>query len=174
MSEIVRKTNFISNNLYAEHLLRQPLAANTSNISIENALTDMKKHWQSKGINCSGVWYNDGCGVSPRTYLTPKHLADILFYMKHKSKEFESFYESLPISGESGTLKSFLDDTPAEGKFKLKSGSYTGVKAYAGYGTTASEREIIVVIITNQFLGKSYTIKTKMEDLLEAVYLYVK
>ena len=51
----------------------------------------------------------------------------LLRYM-YGSKNKEVFLASLPCSGESGTLSSFLRDTPLHGKVYAKSGTIGGTK----------------------------------------------
>lgn len=45
----------------------------------------------------------------------------------------DDFMSSLPLSGINGTVKKFLNNTRLQGKMRIKSGSMTGVRSYAGY-----------------------------------------
>ncbi len=170
LSQIIKSTNHNSNNLYAEHLLRQVLAKNNTNVTIPQALEDMESFWKSKGIFNSAIKYCDGAGLALANRITPRHFAKILFYMKNKSKYSKVFFDSLPLAGKTGTLRRFLNNSNAIGKFKLKSGSFTGIRAYAGYGITKSNREIIMVLMVNNFTGNTYSLKNKMANIFQSAY----
>jgi D-alanyl-D-alanine carboxypeptidase/D-alanyl-D-alanine-endopeptidase (penicillin-binding protein 4) len=174
LQHIVQKTNRHSINLYAEHLLRQPLAVQKPAAGIDEALDSMRMFWQRKALYNDAVKYYDGAGLSLAAGLSPQHLADILFYMKHHSSSSGVFIESLPVSGEQGTLRYFLHKSPAKGQFRLKSGSFTGIRSYAGYGTTKSGRELIAVLMINHFTGDTYALRNKMADLFESMYLTIE
>ncbi|MEA2043313.1 MAG: D-alanyl-D-alanine carboxypeptidase/D-alanyl-D-alanine-endopeptidase [Bacteroidota bacterium] len=174
LSAIITKTNTHSINLYAEHLLRQPLTVIHKQVSAKAAADDMKAYWTAQAVNCEGVEYADGCGLAILGKLTPVHLAELLYFMRNSSSVSDAFYRSLPVAGKSGTLKYFLDNTSAADKFRLKSGSFTGVRSYAGYGTTQSGRHIIAVVMVNNYTGKSSAMKNQMEKLFLSIYTDVK
>jgi serine-type D-Ala-D-Ala carboxypeptidase/endopeptidase (penicillin-binding protein 4) len=173
LEEIIKQTNRHSINLYAEHMLRQPLAVKKPAAGIDEALDSMKVFWKQKGLDNEAVNYYDGAGLSLAAGLSPQHLSDILYYMKHKSANSGVFTESLPVSGEQGTLRYFLHKSPAKGQFQLKSGSFTGIRCYAGYGTTKSGRNLIAVLMVNHFTGDTYALRNKMADLFESMYLMI-
>lgn len=171
---ILRITNHSSINLYAEHFLRQPLAEENPGQGIDEALTAMQDFWKDKGLYHEALKYYDGAGLSLANRISPKHLSDILYYMKHQSQYSEVFKESLPLAGTEGTLRRFLNKSAAKGKFQLKSGSFTGIRCYAGYGTTQSGKEIIMVLMVNDFTGNTYRLRNKMATVFESAYLNVK
>jgi len=154
-------------------MLRQPLAVKKPAAGIDEALDSMKVFWKQKGLDNEAVNYYDGAGLSLAAGLSPQHLSDILYYMKHKSANSAVFTESLPVSGEQGTLRYFLHKSPAKGQFQLKSGSFTGIRCYAGYGTTKSGRKLIAVLMVNHFTGDTYALRNKMADLFESMYLMI-
>lgn len=171
LMNIINVTNKHSINLYAEHLYRQPIAVKLPGSGIDAALDSMHAFWSRKSELSEAEIYADGAGLSPSARISPAHLADVLFYMKNRASFSKLFEKSLPVSGEQGTLRYFLHRSPAKGKFRLKSGSFTGIRAYAGYGTLKSGREVIVVLIVNNFTGGTYALRKKMAVLFEALYL---
>ena len=60
-------------------------------------------------------------------------------------------------------------NTSAEGKLRAKSGTVTRVKAYAGYVTSKSGREIAFSMSVNNFSGKSSETRDKLEKLMVAL-----
>jgi D-alanyl-D-alanine carboxypeptidase/D-alanyl-D-alanine-endopeptidase (penicillin-binding protein 4) len=104
----------------------------------------------------------DGSGLSKDNSLTPKLLTDVLFYML-TSPYRNIFYNSLPLSGISGTLKHYTNGTPAEGMIRAKTGTVAGVKSFAGYVNTFSGKKLIFAIILNNISCRTKILKKKME-----------
>ena len=135
LSEIIKVTNFKSNNLLTEYLARHaawhlgealPLSAGAS-------LRAMLDFWKNKGLDLSGCSLKDACGLAPQTAFSPAFLADVLRYMCLESAYADVFMASIPLAGKEGTLQSLAVDVP--GALRLKSGSMSGVRCYAGYYT---------------------------------------
>jgi len=93
---------------------------------------------------------------------------ELLTYMKTKSKYADVFYKSLPVSGESGTLKSILEKTALQGKVHAKSGTIAHVKCYVGY-IEAKDKTLVFALMVNNANGTSNAVVKKMEEfMLEA------
>jgi D-alanyl-D-alanine carboxypeptidase/D-alanyl-D-alanine-endopeptidase (penicillin-binding protein 4) len=86
------------------------------------------------------------------------------------SKNAEAFYLSLPVSGESGTLRTFLDGTPLSGRVHAKSGTIMGTRNYAGYISLPNGKEWVFAILINSANGKSRKIMKVIENYLLDVY----
>ncbi|OFX20662.1 MAG: D-alanyl-D-alanine carboxypeptidase/D-alanyl-D-alanine-endopeptidase [Bacteroidetes bacterium GWA2_31_9] len=163
---IVGLTNLISNNLYAEHLLLQCAAKRSTIIDIDTSCKIIKEFWGEKGIDTSGMYMSDGSGLSKFNAVTPRQFAEILYYMRTKSKNTDAFFESLPIAGKTGTLKSLCKGTVAEGHVFAKSGTITRVRNYAGYYKNLSNKEFIFVIMLNNYNCSNDQAKKYIEELL--------
>ncbi|RCR70767.1 D-alanyl-D-alanine carboxypeptidase/D-alanyl-D-alanine-endopeptidase [Larkinella punicea] len=151
LSEIARLTNHQSINLYAESLLI--LAGNAlakAPVNTEQAVQQLTRFWQGKGVDLSGFRPKDGSGLSPVGALTAANLSGILAAMS-KEKSFLPFYDSIPVVGESGTVKSLARGTPAVGNVRAKSGTIEGVRAYAGYATSADGELLSFTILVNKY-----------------------
>ena len=85
---------------------------------------------------------------------------------KHK----EAFTASLPCSGESGTLKSFLRNTELQGKVCAKSGTIGGTKNFAGYIYLPDGRVWVFAIMVNSASCKASRIQSIIEEYLLDVY----
>ncbi len=98
VAKIVYWTNLISNNLFAETLLRQIGVKKYQQGSVFSSTLAIKKYWTSKGLDMTGFYQNDGSGLTRANAISAKHLVDVLVYMKTKSKYSKSFVSSLPIA----------------------------------------------------------------------------
>jgi D-alanyl-D-alanine carboxypeptidase/D-alanyl-D-alanine-endopeptidase (penicillin-binding protein 4) len=129
----------------------------------------MENFWKSKGMDVGGMSLNDGSGLSRYNTVTAKQMVFMLKYMKTKSKNFDSFYESMPVAGVNGTVKSLCLNSFAENNMHLKSGSIRYVAAYAGYVKTKSGRETAFFIDMNNYNCTSSEARKKLEKVLIAL-----
>ena len=129
------------------------------------AVQVVRSYWKSKGLPVDQLFMYDGCGLSPEDAVSSQFLVDLLIYMQTKSSYKEAFVNSLPVSGESGTLTSFLKKTALQGKVHAKSGTISRVKCYAGYVNT-NEKNYVFAIMVNNPNGTSKAATHKIEELL--------
>ena len=87
-----------------------------------------------------------------------------------QSKEKEAFIASLPVAGESGTLRSFLRDTELAGKVIAKSGTTSRIKSYAGYMYLQNGEILAFAVLVNNANGKAKNVQKAIEKLLLDVY----
>lgn len=165
LSEIINVTNKASMNLYAETLFRQ--AGKKLSPSKSNPSDAVAEYWKDK-INTSGFFIEDGSGLSRSNAMNAGNLVGLLLYMK-KSKNYEVFYNSLPVAGKSGTISSMFNGTIAEDNLRAKSGSLNRVRCYAGYLTTKTGKEVAFALLVNNFSCSQSEIKSRIEKLLVAV-----
>jgi serine-type D-Ala-D-Ala carboxypeptidase/endopeptidase (penicillin-binding protein 4) len=166
LSEIIEVLNHESVNLYAEHLLKEIGRTFNNHGTTEAGIEVLYRFLKGSGINSSGIFLEDGSGLSPLNSVTSRSLAEILFFMKNKSKYFDYFYNSLPEAGRDGTLKNYFRDPVFDLNLRAKSGSITRVRSYAGYFRTISGNEMVFSILINNYSGPSKRIITGIEDIL--------
>ena len=166
LKEIVSITNLKSMNLYAEVLFRQ--SGLELNKEVVNPADIISGFWSGK-INTEGFFIEDGCGLSRSNAFSAGNLVSLLSYMK-KSKNFDAFYESLPVAGKTGTISGMFNGTVAEGNLRAKSGSLNRVRCYAGYLTTKTGKEVAFAILVNNFGCTQSEIKNRIEKLLISLY----
>lgn len=164
VGEIVQVTNMKSNNLYAESLLKAVAKHHSGTGSRSNGADAVTQFCTSAGVDMSGVHIEDGSGLSRLNYFTPKAMCQLLTHAK-KSNYFPAFYASLPIAGKTGTLKSFADNTSAEGDIMAKSGSMYKVRSYSGYVQTASGELLTFCVMINNYSYNNAEIRTSLEKL---------
>jgi len=165
LKDIVSVTNKVSMNMYAEMLFRH--AGRKLNQNAANPSGEIEKYWGGK-INTSGFFIEDGSGLSRSNAFNASNLVSLLTYMK-KSKNFDVFYESLPVAGKSGTISGMFKNTYAEDNLRAKSGSLNRVRCYAGYVTTRSGKEVAFALLVNNFSCSQSEMKSRIEKLLLAI-----
>jgi serine-type D-Ala-D-Ala carboxypeptidase/endopeptidase (penicillin-binding protein 4) len=171
LADIISVLNTRSVNLFAEHLLVE-VGVQKGGVKGVKASTDVVENfWAYKGMKTGGLSINDGSGLSYYNSVTAKQLVFVLQYMQQKSSNYDVFYNSLPVSGESGTLKRVCKGTVAHGKIHAKSGSIRKVRCYAGYTVSNSGREIAFAMMLNNYTCSSSESRKKLEQMMIALVL---
>lgn len=170
LTDIVRQTNFQSINLYAEGLLRTTaLSLNKTVRSFNESVKAIEQYWRGKGINLDGFRPKDGSGLSTTGAVTADNMTGILAAMTTE-KAFAPFYESIPVVGQSGTVRNLARNTPAAGNVRAKSGSIEGVRAYAGYFTASNGDLMCFSVMINRFTpGQTRVVVGQLEKILAAL-----
>lgn len=169
LSEIIRHTNHESDNLYAEMLFRIFGSRYSIPCTIHNASDFVREYWKNRGVSFRSAKILDGCGLAPQDAISAEMYVQLLRYM-YGSKNKDIFLESLPCSGESGTLSSFLRDTELHGKVCAKSGTIGGTKNYAGYIFLPDGRVWVFAVMVNSANCKTRKIQRVIEQYLLDVY----
>ena len=169
LSEIIRHTNHESDNLYAEMLFRIFGSKYSVPCTIHNSSDFVREYWKNRGVSFRSAKILDGCGLAPQNTISPAMYVQLLRYM-YGSKNKDVFLESLPCSGESGTLSSFLRGTPLHGKVCAKSGTIGWTKNYAGYIFLPDGRVWVFAVMVNSANCKTRKIQRVIEQYLLDVY----
>lgn len=169
LARIAAHTNQQSDNLYAEMLFRTFGARYGLPCTIHNASDFVRAYWNNRGISLYTAHILDGCGLAPQDAVSPAQFVQLLRYM-YGSREHEAFIASLPQSGESGTLQTFLAGTPLHGKVCAKSGTIAGTKNYAGYLFLPDGRVWAFAVMVNSANAKPRKIQQVIEQYLIDVY----
>ncbi len=170
LKTIVERANMKSVNLYCEALLRIAGKARKGEGSLEKGLEAAQEFWSEKGLDFSNAFLADGSGLSPRSAANARFFAGLLRYIALDRPTYGYFYPSLPVAGQSGTLKSYLAGTAAAGKVCAKTGSMERVRSLAGYAETRSGKQVAFCILINNFSCKGNEMRAKLEPLLLAIY----
>jgi D-alanyl-D-alanine carboxypeptidase/D-alanyl-D-alanine-endopeptidase (penicillin-binding protein 4) len=165
LSEIIRVTNYKSINLYAENFLRILAYQRTGQGTTEAGVQVITEYLQNKGINLQGFFMEDGSGLSRFNAILPEQLTRIM-HLQTKQANFPVFYQSLPLVGESGTVRNLCKNTVAEGKIRAKSGSMTRVRCYTGYVQTKSGEKLVFSMMANNYSGKGTDMVKRMEKIM--------
>ena len=170
LMDLVKCVNFKSNNNYAEHLLMKSVSLNHKDIDINQAADYLQLYWEDK-LGLKEMIFKDGCGLSRLNLCSANAFNDLLLYELERkiSDGEESFFKSLPISGKTGTLKYFGDESVFEEKFVGKSGSMGGVRCYSGL-LSKNSKYYPFTIMVNNFTSNDYLIRKKIEELVVNIY----
>ncbi len=169
LSELVYEANIHSNNLYAEAIFRYLGTLYGKPGTVQHAADALRECWRRRGVDISGALIKDGCGLAPQDAVSAATIVQILVRM-YRSENREVFYRSLPVSGQTGTLKSFLRGTELEGRVHAKSGTIGGTKNFAGYIDMPNGEKYVFCILVNSAPGKARNIQTVIEKYLLDVY----
>lgn len=154
MSELVKETNRESNNVYAEVLLRL-LGKVTGKMPVpqedtgEVGLKELKIALTQLGVNPNSYILADGSGLSRHNLISPEALVQTLRLMAN-SPAASIYRASLPVAGESGTLKNRFKNTPNRVILQAKTGTLSGVSALSGYVEVPNYEPLVFSIIVNQ------------------------
>jgi D-alanyl-D-alanine carboxypeptidase/D-alanyl-D-alanine-endopeptidase (penicillin-binding protein 4) len=165
LRELIKVTNHESVNLFAEHLLKHLAFRNSGLGTTKDGCKFVLQFWKDKGLDMTGFFMNDGCGLSRFNAITASQMVHILNYMKTKSAWSADFYQSLATVG-NGTLTVFRNENFPNQCLRAKSGSMTRVRCYAGYLTTDSGRQLSYSIMLNNFSCSQSEATKKIEELL--------
>ncbi len=148
LAEIVRLTNKFSSNLMARHLLLTLGQERYGVPATEQKGAQAIAEWsRARGLSLQDVDIDNGSGLSRNTHVTVLDLASVL-RAAQRSAFAPEFMASLPLAGIDGTLRARLRDTPA-GAARLKTGHLSGVSGVAGFVSSRSGKNFVLVSIVN-------------------------
>lgn len=168
LDELVYFINQTSNNHFAELLLKTIAFYKNGDMSLESGKFTVNQHLLEKNYDFSGLRFADGSGLSRSNMVTPISQVRFLSALT-KEKHFNEYLKSLPIAGQTGTLKSMFEMSPAYGQIFAKTGTLNKVKALSGYVKTHSGRLLAFSLLINNFNGSVSQVKSRMEKILEPV-----
>jgi D-alanyl-D-alanine carboxypeptidase/D-alanyl-D-alanine-endopeptidase (penicillin-binding protein 4) len=168
LEKIVYWTNMKSLNLYAEHLLKYIAYKKTGFGGNSQGTEQIIAFWKNKGVDISGYFMNDGSGLSRSNAISTKTQAQALKVLAGE-KFFNSFYNSLPVAGRSGSLGGLCEGTCAENNLRAKSGYITRARSYAGFVKDKKSQMLCFSVIANNYQCSPGEMKKKLERILIAI-----
>ena len=162
---VIRDINKWSNNLMARQLLLT-IAAEKNGVPATEAKGEAAiKTWLAdKGQKIDELVIENGSGLSRTERISAAHLGQLLV-AAYNSPIMPELMASLPILAQDGTVKKRLNDSPANGRAHLKTGSLDGVSAIAGYVLDSqNKRHVLVMLINHAKAGAS---KNAQDALIE-------
>jgi D-alanyl-D-alanine carboxypeptidase/D-alanyl-D-alanine-endopeptidase (penicillin-binding protein 4) len=166
LAQLVYHTNQVSQNFYAESFLRTLGIADGNFGSTASGVNAVIKFFREKNIDLRGFFMVDGSGVSRYDAISTKFLCDMLSAYSKDTSMFNAFYNSLPVAGESGTLRNIAAETNAAGNIHAKSGYMTRVRSYAGYVKTKSGKMLTFAMIMNNQEWDNIGTRTRFEKFM--------
>jgi serine-type D-Ala-D-Ala carboxypeptidase/endopeptidase (penicillin-binding protein 4) len=145
IAALVRRTNHISDNYYAEMLLKGLGARFGKAGSTAAGASVVRSFQQTLGVSSAVL---DGSGLSRGNSISPRAVGRLLVEAQERPW-FDSFYRSLPMAGRDGTLRKRMRRTAAAGRCRAKTGTLRGVSALAGYCRSRGERRFVFALLMN-------------------------
>lgn len=165
LAEIVAYTNQRSDNNYAEALLKANGFMKLGDQTAESGRKVVTEHLKATNFDMTGLNYMDGSGLSKAHTVTPISQVKFLGAIT-KLPYYQEYLNSLPIAGQTGTLKHmFLVNS--NGQIFAKTGTLNQVKCLAGYIKTRSNKTLAFSLLINNYAGSTAQVKQRMEQLLD-------
>ena len=154
VAEILNWMMLWSDNLLSERLARLSARAAGYSLDIKGVETIFRALLTSLEIDDSKLVVADASGLSKKNRITAKLMGEFL-YKIHKDEKYALLYDSLPISGVSGTLQNrFTTTAPAAvGLVRAKTGTLNGTATLAGYVESTDREYIFVALADDIALG---------------------
>ena len=171
LSRIVFETNHVSNNVFAETLLRTLGREMTGSACYDSSYVALNNVLAELDIDTSrGARVRDGSGLSRQNYISSDFLCRFLYGMMG-SPHFESFAESLPSPGSNGTLQYNMSRYKEElrSRIKVKSGSMNGVRCYSGYiiPTDGGREDVIIFsLMVNNCTSPTNEVRSLLDKIM--------
>jgi serine-type D-Ala-D-Ala carboxypeptidase/endopeptidase (penicillin-binding protein 4) len=167
LADDIRITNQISQNLYAELIVRQlGLIAGSGSTADGQAIIDAML--TEAGVARAGYELTDGSGMSTYNRISPRQMVRLLRWSTTQPWG-EAWRATFPIGGVDGSLIRRFTGTPLQGRIFAKTGSLSGVNALAGFMTAASGRTLIFAIYANDVPWSVETATPAMDAALVAI-----
>lgn len=149
LADLVAQMNGESNNHFAELLFRNVARTTGSVGSADTGNALMHVFLSDKvGTSATSFFAADGSGLSSLDRVTPRNLVSVLDYSM-KAPWSSVFAASLPVAGQTETLRGRMIGTPAQGRLRAKTGTTGLVISLGGYVTAANGEELAFAFIYN-------------------------
>lgn len=166
---VLTNLNKISDNLSAELFLKTISAeVDQAPGSSEGGVVAVHRFLSTLGIDTTKYQLADGSGLSFYNLVTAEMIIQLLQGMTSKQEIFPTFYESLPIAGVDGTLRSRMRQTPAQGNLRAKTGTINGVSTLSGYVTTLDGEKLVFSMAMQNFTWPT-RLYTRAQDRIGAL-----
>ena len=165
--DIIYVTNHISNNFFAETILKTLGRERTGVGSYDSAYVAVNRVIKELGVPQRGFTMADGSGLSRQNYVSARFFCN--FYAKMKqSPVFNDFFDSFPVPGGVGTLRTVIVNAPNKERLHAKSGTLANVRCYAGYVDTPSGIYTFAIMVNN-YGATQAQIQVGVERFLQAL-----
>jgi D-alanyl-D-alanine carboxypeptidase/D-alanyl-D-alanine-endopeptidase (penicillin-binding protein 4) len=141
--DIIRVMNKESDNYISQLILKTVAARELGLGSMENARRVCLDFFARAGVDSTGLYLADGCGLSRRNRITCRQLVGVLEYAGTQPYA-QDFYSTLPSGGE-GTMEGRLETVPVI----AKTGSIKSNTTLSGYVLARNGRTYVFSILVN-------------------------
>lgn len=166
LSVLVRSVNKLSNNYMAEHILKtlDPATPQTYAGGLRRVHTWLTE----QGVATAGFSMTNGSGLYDTNRITATQLTTLLLRVHRDFRIAGDFLASLAIAGADGTMRSRLQDSPAQRFVRAKTGTLDEVSALAGYAGAVGKSPIVFAILVGGLdRWKAAAVKKAQNDVAE-------
>lgn len=151
LADIGKRLMKVSQNLYAETLLRELAASEGHAATAREGEAVVRSTLKSWGVADGGVAVADGSGLSRYNLVSASAFVRVLAHVYADPRLKDGWVAAMPVGGVDGTLGRRLKGTPAEGRVLAKTGSLSGVRTLSGYIQTARGEWLVFSMLANNF-----------------------
>ena len=175
VDSVIVYTNKNTYNLGAEMLLRATATEYfPKSISAEEGITLVDSLISLCGFNPSNFKIADGSGLSFYNLLTAELVTSILKYIYfNEEKLFVALYNSFPIAGYDGTLKTRMRESNVEKRVRAKTGTLSGVSNLAGYIRSRNGNLLTFTIFIQNYTGSADYARSVQDKICELMFEYL-
>jgi D-alanyl-D-alanine carboxypeptidase/D-alanyl-D-alanine-endopeptidase (penicillin-binding protein 4) len=145
MRELVTEMIADSDNTTAELLVKELGHERAGVGSTEAGVRVVADTLRERGLPTDGLVVTDGSGLDTGNRAS----CDLLVAALDEEGPTSVLAQSLPIAGESGTLRKRMRNTPAQGRVRAKTGTLREVNALAGFATTVTGTTLTFAYVVN-------------------------
>lgn len=151
LETLITVMNRESVNVIAEHLFRSAARGADRHttgaaVTADTALRALLQ--RAAGINANAIRSSDGSGLSQLDAVSPRAMVQMLGWAD-RSPWGSLLHASLPLAGESGTLRRRMDGTTAQANLHAKTGTTNDVIALSGYVTARNGELLAFALLYN-------------------------
>lgn len=146
--EILEVINQRSHNLYADVVLRTVGRVATGTGSVEGGARAVTALLKQASPDDPRLHMDDGSGLSVLDRASAGTIVRLLTHMANESPHRDAFLKTLPEAATSRGLRR-MQQTPAAGNLRAKTGTIDGVSALSGYVTARNGERLAFSIISN-------------------------
>lgn len=171
LSDVVRETNKVSQNLYAELLLRtagRVAGPPDAESSEEAGIAVMREFLRGAGVDADALALSDGSGLSRRDLVTPEATVKLLAFARRQPWG-DVFHASLPEAGLDGTLGRRFKESSAVGRVRAKTGTRDGVSTLSGYLVTRTGRPLAFSVMVNNATAPARSVREAIDAVVLAL-----
>jgi PBP4 family serine-type D-alanyl-D-alanine carboxypeptidase len=147
LHKMIKFALLYSDNVLSQRLAMVATARNGYPVNKSGLNEMMNDKLDAMGVNTTGLRLEDGSGLSGGNRISAVTVSELLLKVRSEPR-LKVVYDSLPVSGESGTLIGRYHSTApqAVGLVKAKTGSTRNTVSLAGFATSGEKEYIFVVI----------------------------
>ncbi len=150
---ILKRLNKHSSNFVAEMLVKT-LGAELRGVpgSWPNGIDAVEDFLaQDVGIPRGSYVMRNGSGLNDVNRFSADQVVRVLAYMYARLTLSPEYLSSLPIAGKDGTIRFRMEDTPAAGRVRAKTGTLEDVSALSGYVESVGGRRYAFSLLVNDY-----------------------